>query len=174
MLMMTTGFFIFFVCSVFGWFWEVFLNIVCCGCYVNRGMLYGPWIPIYGFGALMVIFIAKNVTIPWQIFVISAATCGLLEYITSYVMEKIWQIRWWNYTGVFSVNGRIDLLVIVLFGCIGLFAYYVIVPALPWIRTGLAMPSRRILLIFMGILLVDFIYSQMSPNLDSISSHHPF
>lgn len=172
--MVITGFFVFFVCSVMGWFWEVLLNIVCCGCFVNRGMLYGPWIPIYGFGALMVLFIVLNVNTPWQIFVICAATCGLLEYITSYVMEVLWQMRWWNYTGIFSVHGRIDLLVIMVFGAIGLFFYYVVVPALPWIRNAIAMPSRRILLVFMGILLVDFIYSQINPNVASISNHHPF
>lgn len=150
------------------------MNIVCCGCFVNRGMLYGPWIPIYGFGALMLLFIAANVDAPWQIFVISAATCGILEYATSYIMENIWHMRWWNYTGVFSVNGRINLLVILLFGCLGLFFYFVVVPTLPWIKSIMVQPTRGIVLLLVGILLVDFIYSQINPNVASISTHHPF
>lgn len=178
-MMIETGFFIFLVCSIFGWLWEVLLNVVFCGCFANRGILYGPWLPIYGFGALMVLYIALNVNNPAQIFVISAASCGLLEYMTSFVMEFIWKMRWWNYTGAFNVNGRINLLVIMVFGIIGLIFYYFIVPRLGWIKSHLVIPSQYVVMFFVGLLIIDFVYAQINPNISaisgntSISSHRP-
>lgn len=172
--MAATGLFIFVICSVLGWIWEVILNIIICGVYVNRGILYGPWLPIYGCGAVMVFFIAMNVDDPMQVFVISAASCGILEYLTSYVMEFIWKMRWWNYSGAWNVNGRINLLVILVFGCIGLFFYYVMVPRLAWIQTNLAIPLKTATTVILVIILADFIYAQIHPNISSISSHRPF
>lgn len=172
--MAAAGFFIFVVCSILGWVWEVFLNILLCGVFTNRGILYGPWLPIYGVGAVMVLIIASNVSNPIQVFLISAASCGLLEYLTSYVMEFIWKMRWWNYGGAWNVNGRINLLVILLFGCIGLFFHYFMVPRMGWIKINLAIPLKTLSTIIFVIMLADFIYSQIHPNISSISSHHPF
>lgn len=172
--MAATGFFIFIVCSIIGWIWEVFLNIVVYGTFVNRGILYGPWLPIYGCGAIIVWLITIHVNNPWQVFVISAASCGILEYTTSFIMEYVWKMRWWNYSGSLNVNGRINLLVIALFGCIGLFFYYFVIPRMAWIKVNLAMPLQGLLTILMVIILVDFVYAQIHPNVSSISSHHPF
>lgn len=172
--MVATGFFIFIICSVLGWIWEVLLNIFLCGVFVNRGILYGPWLPIYGFGAVLVLIIALNVNNPFQVFLISAASCGLLEYLTSYIMEYVWKMRWWNYSGAWNVNGRINLLVILLFGCIGLFFHYIIVPQIDWIKLNIAGPFRFLLAVMLLIIMTDFIYAQIHPNISSISSHHPF
>lgn len=172
--MFATGFFIFVVCSILGWIWEVFLNIICCGQYVNRGILYGPWLPIYGVGALMVLFIAINVKEPLKIFIISAAACGTLEYTISYVMEFLWKMRWWNYSGTFSVNGRINLLVLLVFGCIGLLFNYFLVPNLNKIYLYAARPSKTVIWVVAFIIFADFVYAQIHPNIASMSSHHPF
>ena len=172
--MFATGFFIFVVCSILGWIWEVFLNIVCCGQYVNRGILYGPWLPIYGVGALIVLFIVINVREPLKIFIISAAACGMLEYMTSYIMEALWKMRWWNYSGAFSVNGRINLLVLLVFGCIGLIFNYVLVPNLDRIYNYAVDPSKMVVMVVLCIILADFVYAQIHPNIASMSSHHPF
>lgn len=172
--MITTGMFIFVICSIAGWIWEVFLNIVMCGYFVNRGLLYGPWLPIYGFGALLVLFIAYNVDNPWQVFVISAAACGVLEFVTSVIMETRWKMRWWDYgNSIFSINGRVNLLVIGVFGIIGLVAYYFVVPRLNTINS-MQMPAKVIAGIIGVIIVVDFIYSQMNPNIAAISSHRQF
>lgn len=172
--MTVTGFFIFVVCSVIGWVWEVVLNIVAYGSFVNRGILYGPWLPIYGVGAVLVFFITMHVDKPFQVFLITAATCGILEYVTSFVMEYVWKMRWWNYTGALNVNGRINLLVIVLFGCVGLLFHYLVIPNISWIRANIVTPLRSILAITMIIIVADFVYAQIHPNISSISSHRPF
>lgn len=160
---------LFLACSVFGWIWEVFLNIVVCGTYVNRGMLYGPWLPIYGFGALMVLGIALVCENPFQVFIVSAAACGILEYVTSLVMENIWKMRWWNYTGAFNVRGRINLLVLLVFGCIGLFFYYVVVPNIAWFNGGMNRVVKVMTFVLLLILMVDYSYSWVHPNVDIVS-----
>lgn len=167
---------LFLVCSVLGWMWEVFLNIVVCGTFVNRGLLYGPWLPIYGFGALLVLMIAFYVDHPFQVFVISAASCGVLEYVTSLVMESRWKMRWWNYTGAFNVHGRVNLLVLIVFGGIGLFFYYVIVPHLAWFCSGINLPVKILTFVLIGIFFMDFVYAQTNPNVavltEEISNHN--
>lgn len=171
--MIQTGFFIFVVCSVIGWIWEVLLTFVMYGNLVNRGMLYGPWLPIYGVGAVAVLLIAKYGHSAGTVFLMSGLGCGFLEYMTSLVMEFVWKARWWNYGGIFSVNGRINLFVILIFGCIGLFFYYVVVPNLQWIRRTLAIPLAAITLVFFVMIAADYVYSQVHPNVAAISSHRP-
>ncbi|MGN0159958.1 MAG: putative ABC transporter permease [Lachnospiraceae bacterium] len=175
--MLTKSCLFFLVCSVLGWIWEVFLNIVVCGTYVNRGFLYGPWLPIYGFGALMVLFIAVIADNPYQVFVISAVACGSMEYITSLVMESRWKMRWWNYSGTFNIHGRINLLVLIVFGCIGLLFYYLLVPRLGWLKTEINTLAKVLTFLLIGIFVVDFVYAQSHPNVavivDTISNHHP-
>ena len=98
----------------------------------------------------------------------------LLEYLTSFVMEYVWKMRWWNYSGAFNVNGRINLMVIAVFGCIGLLFHYVVIPNMGWIRVNLAMPLRSVITIMMLLFVADFVYAQIHPNIASISSHRPF
>ncbi len=172
--MVQTGFFIFVICSVIGWVWEVFLTFIMYGSLVNRGMLYGPWLPIYGVGAVSVLIIAKYVHSPAVVFIASSIGCGFLEYMTSLVMEYVWKARWWNYGGMFSVNGRINLLVILVFGFIGLFFYYIVVPNLKWIKNTLVVPLTTITMIFFVLIAADYVYSQIYPNIASISSYRPF
>lgn len=172
--MVQTGFFIFVVSSVLGWIWEVIITFLFYGKLVNRGMLYGPWLPIYGIGAVAIFLVAKYSYSPLHVFLISAAGCGVLEYATSVVMEHIWSARWWNYGGKFNINGRIDLLVLIVFGAVGLIFYYLVVPNWWWVKLNLEYPLRFITLIIMAAIVLDFIYSQVHPNVTSISSRHPF
>ena len=85
---------------------------------LSRGYLIGPYIPIFGFGALIIIlFLSKYENDLITLFILSMFYCSLLEYFTSYVMEKIFNLRWWNYSDrKFNVNGRICLETGVMFG----------------------------------------------------------
>ena len=89
----------------------------------NRGFLNGPWIPIYGFGAMLVIvlFDIQQVNYPiYTLFISGGVVACLLEYITSYVMEKLFHRRWWDYSQkAFNLNGRVCL---EGFICFGLFS----------------------------------------------------
>lgn len=160
---------LFLLCSIIGWVWEVLLNVICYGEYVNRGMLYGPWIPIYGVGALLILAIAFWTENPYQTFVISAATCGLLEYGTSFLMERKWKMRWWNYTGAFNVHGRINLLVLIVFGGIGVLFYYFVVPKIGVVHEHINYALCVMVAVICLILAVDFAYSQIHPNTAGIT-----
>ena len=98
---------------------------------VNRGFLNGPFCPIYGFGALLVISIlspfVNNIPI---LFIASIIVTSTLEYITSYVLEKIFHMSWWDYsTYKYNINGRVCLKNSLMFGVMSLFVMLVVHPA---------------------------------------------
>ena len=117
--------FLFFLYSFVGWLFEVILSVFEHHKFINRGFLIGPWLPIYGCGgSLATIFfseIANNIenTIPniIIIFVSTTILCSILEYFTSWLMEKLFNNRWWDYSEYkYNLNGRICLLCSLGFG----------------------------------------------------------
>jgi uncharacterized membrane protein len=95
-----------------------------------RGFLIGPWCPIYGFGALFVsILLKKYYSDPVVLFVMSFVGGSILEYFTSYITEKIFHARWWDYSDhKYNVNGRISLTTSLGFGVLGLAITYILNP----------------------------------------------
>lgn len=118
--------------SVAGWLMEVTLGLIEKHKFVNRGFLIGPYCPIYGVGVLSVSLLLKNVTDNIiLLFLLSTLICGTLEYLTSYLMEKIFKARWWDYTRrKFNINGRICLETLIPFGIISVL---VICFVNPWL-----------------------------------------
>lgn len=115
-------FLIFIIYSIIGWLIEVILNLISNGKFINRGFLIGPYCPIYGVGSLTMTFLLSkyenNLII---LFGMSMLICTFLEYITSYVMEKLFKARWWDYSDEkFNLNGRVCLKNSVLFGLAGI------------------------------------------------------
>lgn len=103
--------------SIMGWCYETTLCSVREKKFVNRGFLNGPYCPIYGWGAVMIILALGWIQNPAILFVTGAVLTCTLEYITSYVMEKMFHARWWDYTNrKFNINGRVCLLGAVVFG----------------------------------------------------------
>ena len=107
-----------------GWVWEsIILPLARKEVPYNRGFLNGPWIPIYGFGAMLVIILFDIHQISYPIHVLflsSGVVACLLEYLTSFVMEKLFHRRWWDYSQKsFNINGRVCL---EGFLCFGLFS----------------------------------------------------
>jgi len=89
----------FFLYSAIGWIYESILCSVSEKRWINRGFLNGPYCPIYGFGAILNILIldeTRNIVI---LFYFGAVTACTLEYFTSWLLEKLFQARWWDYSG---------------------------------------------------------------------------
>lgn len=108
---------VFVIYCVIGWVYECIVESIRQKKVVNRGFLNGPYIPIYGFGALIDIVCLGWCRDPVILFVLSAFLCCTLEYITSVVMEKLFNARWWDYYDFkFNLNGRICLLGAFAFG----------------------------------------------------------
>lgn len=116
-------FLLFMIYSILGWCMEstkmIFNKNV--GHFVNRGVLTGPYLPIYGFGVVaMDILLHKYNNDILALFILSIFTCGTLEYLTSYIMEKLFNARWWDYSSrKFNINGRICLETLIPFGIAG-------------------------------------------------------
>ena len=104
--------------SFIGWVYESTLCSIIDKKIVNRGFLNGPICPIYGCGAMLVIWAffgrVENIL---ALFVLSAILTCSLEYVTSYIMELLFHNRWWNYSKrKFNINGRVCLSGAIVFG----------------------------------------------------------
>lgn len=112
-------FMLFLIYSVIGYLCEITsVSLINKKIVLSRGYLIGPIIPIFGFGGLIItIFLEKYSASPFITFIVGMFDCCLLEYLTSYFMEKIYGLRWWDYSDKrFNINGRICLETGVLFG----------------------------------------------------------
>lgn len=131
----------------------------------KRGFLNGFLCPIYGHGALLVLYCLhggfKN---PVLTFIFGAIVTSILEYFTSWIMEKLFHMRWWDYSHYkFQINGRVCLLNSTCFGLASVLLCHVVQPWL-WARiTGLGAAITVPLASFIfGIYLMDTILSVRS------------
>lgn len=123
-------FVLFIIYSFMGWCMEMMVCYYASKKWVNRGFLIGPICPIYGYGCLIITVLLKRyLDDPIVLFVMAVVLCCILEYFTSYLMEKLFKARWWDYSDrKFNLNGRICLENAILFGVLGLLLSYVINP----------------------------------------------
>ena len=123
-------FLLFMIYSVAGWILEVTCKLIEYKRFINRGFLIGPYCPIYGWGAIFITILLHRYTDDWiALFFMSVITCGILEYLTSYVMEKLFHARWWDYSRrKYNINGRVCLETLIPFGILGLAVMYVTNP----------------------------------------------
>lgn len=118
MLKICTYFFTFMIYSVFGWVIETLLYAVKNKKIVKRGFLFGPLCPIYGTGAVIcTLILYGRINNIFLLFLAGAGLCGALEYITHFLMEKLFHAMWWDYSGRrFNLKGRIYLNGVISFG----------------------------------------------------------
>ncbi|MEG2087683.1 MAG: hypothetical protein RR022_05735 [Angelakisella sp.] len=117
--------------SFLGWLYESTLCSITGHKLVNRGFLNGPVCPIYGFGALTIIFCLQSSADGslLVLFLSGAVLTSILEYVTSWAMEKLFQTRWWDYSKYrFQINGRVCLLGAVAFGAMSVLLLKVVHP----------------------------------------------
>lgn len=124
-------FLLFIIYSFAGWVFESLIIIFRERKFYNRGFLIGPICPIYGVGAVIgVLAINQNENI-LQVFCVSAIFAGVIEYTTSFLMEKFFHARWWDYSKKpFNINGRIYLGTLAIFGIMGVAVVKIINPFL--------------------------------------------
>lgn len=117
--------------SFLGWLYESAWVSINHKEFINRGFLTGPVIPIYGFGAVLFIILLHSFENPVVIFILGSVTACILEYFTSWSMEKIFHARWWDYSHYpFNLNGRICLYGATLFGVFAVIIIKVLQPVL--------------------------------------------
>lgn len=108
----------FFIYSFIGWIYEsAICSLINEKRLTNRGFLYGPYCPIYGTGAVLSWFLLKDISNALLIFFLAAIICSTLEYVTSTVMEKLFNRSWWDYSNLpLNIDGKICLYAGVFFG----------------------------------------------------------
>lgn len=123
---------LFFTASFLGWCMEVICKLIQFGRFINRGFLIGPWCPIYGFGTVLITLLLSRFTDdPLAVFALAMLLCGTLEYLTSYIMEKAFHARWWDYSAKkFNLNSRVCADTLIPFGLLGLGMIYFVKPYL--------------------------------------------
>lgn len=114
-----------------GWIYESLIWAICEeGRFTNRGFMIGPVCPIYGVVSLMDWYLLHEIQSPFKVFLVAFLVCSALEFITSWVLEKLFKARWWDYSNYpFNLNGRISLYSSTLFGLAGLLLVTIVHPA---------------------------------------------
>ncbi len=124
-------FLIFMVYSFGGWLIEVIVSLIDRKKFVNRGFLIGPICPIYGTGAIILSLILNRTESIIAIFCVSLVGGAVLEYCASFIMEKLFRVRWWDYAEKsVNINGRICMSSVLSFGLAGIFIVEFITPFL--------------------------------------------
>lgn len=131
-------FLIFMSYSFAGWLMEVIVSIYFHHKLINRGFLIGPICPIYGVGGVSISLLLRNTTNALEIFLIAIVGSAILEYAASYIMERLFRVRWWDYSEKkFNLNGRICLESLLAFGFIGILIVRVLTPTFLRVYTSL-------------------------------------
>jgi len=154
----------FFIFSFFGWLWETIYCSLRIHRLANRGFLYGPVCPIYGFAALVGFFIydqVKSGRMPkpewWMIFILGFVVSMVLEYPTSWAMEKMFKARWWDYSKFpMNINGRTSVPTSMAFGVAAIIMMDYLIP---WVDRLIGRIPESLLnalaLIFVAAISVD-------------------
>jgi len=157
----------FFTFAFVGWIWEVCLHLANDGVFVNRGTMFGPWLPIYGTGGLLILILLKPFREkPSVLFSLAFVLCGVLEYCTAWYLETFKHMKWWDYTGYFlNIHGRTCLEVLIIFGLGGCAFTYLFAPVLNNIYKKLKPNVTKIAcVILLMFFAIDFVYSKYHPN----------
>lgn len=149
-------FLLFLIYSFIGWLIEVTCKRIELGKFINRGFLIGPYLPIYGCaGVIITLSLNKYYDSPITLFVMAMFICAILEYVTSYLLEKLFNARWWDYKKYkFNINGRICLETMIPFGLLGCLIIYTLNPFFQNILSLISNKTAIALSLILSILFV--------------------
>ena len=138
--------FFFFYCFC-GWIWESCFVSVRQHRWVNRGFLHGPLLPIYGFGAIIILLATLWVqSQPVLVYLLGMAAATVLEYFTGAAMEKLFHVRYWDYSDQkFNLNGHICLACSLGWGVFSVLLVYGIHPPVARLITAVPYALAQIL-----------------------------
>ena len=174
--------FYFFFYSFIGWFFESCYCSIRPKKWINRGFLRGPICPIYGTGGLVMMICLlplRHITESLYlnellIFVAGAILCDVVEFMTSYIMEKLFNARWWDYSNKrFNIQGRICLTHTFYWGTCSCLFVFILEPIMNLYLVGQVSESSRNILtyIFLTVFAFDLLDTVINAlGIRSISS----
>lgn len=157
--------FYFFFYSFIGWFFESCYCSIRPKKWVNRGFLRGPICPIYGTGGLVMMIallplrhITDNLYFnELLIFIAGAILCDIVEFMTSYIMEKLFNARWWDYSNKkFNIQGRICLTHTFYWGTCSCLFVFILEPIMNLYLVGQVSESSRNILTYIFLTVFAF------------------
>ncbi|MDO4966681.1 MAG: putative ABC transporter permease [Lachnospiraceae bacterium] len=118
--------FFFFLYSLIGWVWETLYVSIMEKKFENRGFMKGPFLPIYGAGAITILLFTLPVRHkPVLVFILGMMGATLLELITGIIMEKMFKVKYWDYANEkINYKGHISLRSSILWGVVALGMMY--------------------------------------------------
>lgn len=158
-------FFYWVVYSFLGWILETVYASIKNRKFINRGFLYGPMCPVYGFGALILIIfsnpIKNNI---FSLFLFATVATSALEYFTGYILETAFKTTWWDYSHDFlNIKGRICVTFSLLWGIGAVIFIKYIHPSIINISNIISTNLGYIILqIIFIIIIIDFIFTLKS------------
>lgn len=149
---------LFFIYAFLGWCTEVSYAAIKTGRFVNRGFLNGPVCPVYGFGAVIVLWVLEPLKENFLLlFLGSVVLTSLLEWLTGFVLERMFHQRWWDYSQEpFNLSGYICLRFSIAWGIACLFAVRLLHPSVLWCVRSVPYPvGVGLLVLFSATMAVD-------------------
>lgn len=170
--MLVSRYFVWFILySIAGWIYETIYVTIRTREWANRGFLYGPLCPIYGIGAAAISGVVEILEylgfqdyVWWYIFLIAFFGSMILEYATSWGLEKLFHAYWWDYSNVpFNIKGRICLPASLGFGIAGTLIVYQVYPFMCAWTVHVPLELMELFsLLMMGVLAVDLTLTVVS------------
>ena len=158
-----SAFLIFILFSFIGWISEViYVGVTSAHKFVNRGFLHGPLCPVYGFGGVVILMLPPSLYATWiPLFFASMILCTIVEYFVSWLMEKLFHTRWWDYSHYkIQLNGRICLLNSILFGFLGGVVIHFVYPLMIDLLNSLGQKVINVSgVIILAVLSVDIFFT---------------
>jgi len=165
-------FYLFLLYSFIGWIYETVLFSVEAHAFINRGFNFGPYIPIYGFGAVAIMFlinrfIGTRCTVvgfnvrPLAVFLLIGVVAIVVELIGSYILEYGFGLVLWDYHDKWlNFQGRIAFWTTFIFAAGGTFLFYTVQPLGKMLLFRLTVPAqKRLAAILLCIVVLDFAVS---------------
>lgn len=148
----------FFIYSFLGWCTEVCFQALSKGKLVNRGFLNGAVCPIYGVGVVLVVWLLEPLAACGPLLFAGAVVlCSVLEWLTGFVLEKLFHQKWWDYSGEpFNICGYICLKFSIMWGLACVFVVYMIHPTIMRLVDLMPqLPLRILLFVFGAVFILD-------------------
>ena len=155
---------IFTVAGVIGFIYEEICGFINEGHFFKRGTTFGPWIPIYGFGALLIFALTVKIRKkPLPVFLIAAIASGLLELVSGYVIDRFFHMRLWDYSNVMlnwgHVNGYICVRSVLTWGIFGMLLKYGVLPLAEKIQIRRPKAFNIVTIALFGLFVLDIVLS---------------
>ena len=158
---------LFFAASFLGYVWEVFLFLWKEGAFYNRGFFRGPWLPVYGLGAVLFYLCLHWLKDrPCYVFLLSLMLGSGVELSTGILLDVVWGLRYWDYrTSFANLNGYICLSSALAFGLAGVLWVCLFTRQLALFWQSLSAHFQSLILsLLLTVFIVDTAAALVFPN----------